>query len=121
MATGKRLEWIEYNGKPILINDLNSLIDKEIADQMIKYEKIVFDKKTSDLRVLSDVTDAAFGSSSLSELKRIAASTKPFVSKYAIIGITGIKSVLFAAVKPFATKGLESFKTIGEAKDWLIK
>ena len=121
MAIENRIGWIEHKGKPILINDLNGLDDKGIAEQMIKYEKIVFDKKVSHIHTLSDITNATFGSSSMSELKRIAISTKPFVSKYAIVGITGIKSVLFNAVRQFAKKNLDSFKTIEEAKDWLIK
>ena len=121
MAIGSRIEWIEHKGKPILVNDLKGLTDKEIAEQMIKYEKVILDMKETHIHVLSDITNATFGPSSMSELKRIAISTKPFVSKYAIVGITGIKSVLFNAVRQFAKKNLDSFKTIEEAKDWLIK
>jgi hypothetical protein len=57
----------------------------------------------------------------MSELKRIAVSTKHHVSKYAIVGVIGIKSILFNVVKQFAKKNLNSFKTIEEAKEWLIK
>ena len=29
MAIGSRIEWIEHKGKPILVNDLKGLTDKE--------------------------------------------------------------------------------------------
>ena len=121
MAIGSRIEWIEHKGKPILVNDLTGLTDKEIAEQMIKYEKVVLDMKETHIHVLSDITNATFGPSSMSELKRIVISTKSYVSKYAIVGVIGIKSILFNAVKQFAKKNLNSFNTIEEAKDWLIK
>ena len=38
---------------------------------MIKYEKVILDMKETHIHVLSDITNATFGPSSMSELKRL--------------------------------------------------
>ena len=115
-----RIEWIEHKGRLILKHDLSDLSDKEFAEQMLKYEKIILEKSEPDLRVFSDVSNSSPGQETLMQVKRIDTVTRPFISKYAAVGVSGIKHLFVKAVKPFVSAKLEVFQTTDEAKNWLV-
>ena len=116
----ERIKWIEHKGKRILQNDLSNLSADEVVDGMKKFEKLVLSQVNKNILVFSDISGVYFNTKSLQEVKRVADTTKNYIPKYAVIGVTGIKRVLFRVVKKIATTNLEALDSIDKAKDWLI-
>lgn len=115
------MAWQEVNRTKILFNDLKAISIEEFTARMKAFEQYVLNCGKTDIRVYSDITDTRFNVQSIDALKKVASSTKKVVSMYAVIGVTGLKKILFNSIKPFATNDLAAFDTVEEAKQWLAK
>lgn len=119
----ERVRWIEHKGLKIIYNDFSKIHTDDVVQVAKKFEQMVMDNKdNNNLLVLSDLTDAHFFGEAFEEVKRVTKSVRPFIKKRAVIGITGIKKVLYKSVNMFAkgtpTKIFDSFE---EAKDYLVE
>ncbi|MCD4814262.1 STAS/SEC14 domain-containing protein [bacterium] len=112
---------MEYNGKKIMDNDLSGLLPEKFINKMNKFENAVISQNDRNLLVLSDIENAQFSPASMIVLKKIAGTTAPYIKKYAIVGVKGIKKILFKAVQVVSTTSLEAFDSLEEAKKWLVE
>lgn len=119
------MEWIEYQGKKILINDLANLAVEPFVEKMKQLEIFLLESHMEHVLILSDIRGAKFDKRNVAELKRISQAVEDQVEKYAVVGVTGLKKVLFQAVQMVARKKdktyLQAFETLEEAKDWLVQ
>ena len=53
-------------------------------------------------------------------MKQFSAHNKPYVKAAAVVGITGLKKIIFGAVMAFSRRNLESFEDMEQAKRWLV-
>jgi hypothetical protein len=53
-------------------------------------------------------------------MKDFTTHNKPYVKAAAIIGISGIKKIIFEAVMMFSRRKIHIFNDMTEAKDWLV-
>jgi len=44
---------------------------------------------------------------------------KPYVVAAAVVGVTGLKQIIYNAVMKFSGRKLTAFDSLAEAKDWL--
>ncbi len=119
----ERVRWIEHKGKKIIYNDFSTLHTDEVIKVARKFEQLVMENKDNDnLMTLSNMTDAHFFGESFDEIKRVTKVVRPFLKKRAVIGITGVKAILYKSVNMFA-KGTPTkiFDTFEEAKDYLVE
>ena len=74
--------------------------------------------KNDNIRLIN--CEGAFGNKTImGELKRIGKLTKPYYTKTAIVGVTGMKSILFKAYNAVVKSNTKSFDTEEDAKEWL--
>ena len=52
-------------------------------------------------------------------LKQFTAHNKPYVKAGAVVGVTGLKRIIFSAVVTFSRRNLEAFDDVEQAKHWL--
>ena len=119
----ERVKWIEHKGKKIIYNDFSKIHSDEVVRVARQFEQLVMDNKDKDdLLVLSIMTDAHFFGESFEEIKRVTKAVRPYLNKRAVIGITGVKAILYKSVNMFA-KGTPTkmFDTVEEAKDYLVE
>ncbi|MEN8121413.1 MAG: hypothetical protein ABFS35_13760 [Bacteroidota bacterium] len=119
----QRVRWIEHKGKKIIYHDLSKLNTDEAVRVVRQFEQFVIKNKDNPALVsLTDFTDAHIFGESFEEVKRVAKLVRPILNKRAVIGITGVKKVLYKAANIFAN-GTPSkmFNTLEEAKDYLVK
>ena len=115
------LKFERFKGKEILVNDLSGIDPGQVRVRTKAFENLVLSEKKKGLRVLSDIRGSNINTEATMELKRIASETKPYVYKYAVVGVSGIKEILFKAVKKLSTSNLYNFEDIEEAKEWLVR
>jgi hypothetical protein len=67
------------------------------------------------------VTDTRYNRDVIHALKEFANGNKPFVRAGAVIGIDGLKKIVYDAVMKFTGRNLPAFDDVEEAKDWLVE
>lgn len=70
---------------------------------------------------LNDVTGAKFDQEAVAALKSMVAANAPYVKRAAVIGISGLQSLIYEAVQAFSKRKLPQFSSRDEALAWLAK
>jgi hypothetical protein len=54
-------------------------------------------------------------------MKEFAAHNKPYVKASTVVGITGLKKIIYDAVLMFSKRNISTFDSIDPAKEWLAQ
>jgi len=54
-------------------------------------------------------------------MKEFVIHNKPYVVASAVVGVTGLKQIIYNAVMKFSGRKLTAFDSLAEAKDWLAE
>lgn len=114
------MSWITHQTKPILYIDLRN----KSEDEIIRFaneakDLLISTKKADNLRLIN--VEGAFGNKVImDELKRVGTLTKPYWTKTAIVGVSGMKSILLKAYNAIVKGNTKSFDMEYDAKEWLI-
>jgi hypothetical protein len=84
-------------------------------------QKVVMSQPLNSVRVLSDFRETNVGSDLLSVMNSASAATKAYVSKTAVLGVTGMKRKLGDLLIALTGQPLKYFDNIEAAKDWLAE
>ena len=119
----ERVRWIEHRGKKIIYQDLSKLHTDEAIEVLKQYEQLVMENKDNpELLSLTNFTDALIFGDAFDEVKRVAKLVRPILKKRAVIGIAGVKKVLYNAANIFASGTPSKMcNTMEEAKDYLVE
>lgn len=115
-----RVAFITHDGKEILLLDFSGLKSNE-AIALIEPAKAVISKKPQNsVLTLTDVTDVRFNEDLSRKMVEFTTHNKPYVRAAAVVGITGLKQVIFNAVVALSKRNLSTFDTRDDAKKWLV-
>jgi hypothetical protein len=83
-------------------------------------KRVISTRQENSLFTLTDVTNARFYEEVGDGMKQFSAHNKPYVKAAAVVGITGLKKIIFGAIMTFSKRNLESFDDVEQAKRWLV-
>lgn len=115
-----RVQFITYGGKEVLFLNFAGCKTEEILSIIEEGKQVIRSRPAGSVLTLTDVTGTRFDDSVSDQMKEFAAHNKPYVKAAAVIGITGIKKIIFDAVTIFSKRKLQTFETLDLAKEWLI-
>ncbi len=115
----ERVRFIRHNGKEILFLDFSECKAGEVLLVIDRAKPVIAARPGKSLLTLSDVTNARFDETVSQRMKEFTAHNKPFVKAAAVVGIAGLKKILFEAVMLFSKRKIHAFETIEKAKNWL--
>jgi len=116
-----RVRFISHRATPILFIDFSGLEPAEMPAVIEQARSQIHQAPPASLLTLTDVTDMHFNQEVTEAMHRYADSNRPFVRAGAILGVTGLKQVIFNVVKRFTKRRLQAFEDAAQAKDWLVK
>jgi hypothetical protein len=117
----EKIRFIQYEGKKILHLDFSRCKADEILNTITKAKKVIATHPERSLLTLTDVTDARFSDAVAQEMKAFTAHNRPYVRAAAVVGVTGLKRIIFEAVIAFSGRKISTFDSIEKAKQWLIE
>ncbi len=114
-----RVSFITHREKEILFLDFSNSQPHEVLQTIEAAKRLISSRPERSLLTLTDVTNARFNQEVGDQLKQFTAHNKPYVKAGAVVGVTGLKRIIFSAVVTFSRRNLETFDDLEQAKHWL--
>ena len=117
-----RSQWIEYNEKKIFYQDFSKLFYNTtvVKAELIEVQKVVMSQPKGSVLILTDLRDTNVGRELLPAMNEASASTKDYVKKTAVLGVTGAKRKLADMLSSLTGQPLKYFDDMEAAKKWLV-
>lgn len=116
-----RVRFIEHEGRRVLFIDFSGIRDRSTAFHAIdEVKRLVAGQPRGSLLTLTTVAGSTFDPEIIQALKELAAHNKPFVQAAALVGLSGLQRVAYAAVSLFSGRHITAFRDVGEAMNWLV-
>jgi len=115
----ERIKFIEHKGAKILHLDFTRTQPYEVLRIISKAKDVIAAQPPRSLRTLTDVTDLKFNADATEAMKEFAHHNKPYVSAAAVVGVTGLKQIIYNAVVKITGRNLVVFDSSDQAKEWL--
>lgn len=115
----ERVKFIRHREREILLLDFSNAQTDEVMTIIEDAKRVISTRPQRSLLTLTDVTNARFNEAVGEGLKKLTVHNKPYVKAGAVVGITGLKRIIFGAVMAFSQRKLESFDNREQAKQWL--
>jgi len=111
---------IEHKGTKIFYIDFSKLTKfDEIKAVTVEAQKYIHTQALSSALTLANVEDTHFNSEIRDMFTEYIKSNKPYVKASAVIGVSGLKQILYNTMMKLSGRDVRSFSTIEQAKDWL--
>jgi hypothetical protein len=117
----KRIYFIDHKGTQILYVDFSNLLPSQLPVCIEEAKKIIGAEPENSLLTLTNVTNMRFDYDSSQTIIDFSKHNKPYIKAAAVIGISGIQTVILNSVKISTKREFAIFDDIEKAKDWLAE
>ena len=117
----EKVKFIQHEGKRILYLDFSCCKAEEVLKTITTAKKVIAKHPERSLLTLTNVTDARFNDEVSQEMKLFTTHNRPYVRAAAVVGVTGLKRIIFEAVIAFSGRKLSAFDDEEKAKKWLAE
>lgn len=116
----ERITWSTLAGRPFFRLDLSGFHRPADAMPHLANAKIPEPyQQLHSVLTLADVTNSPFDGSVKEALRDVLAHNRPFVLAAALLGVTGLKKVMYTALMRVTGRNSRIFATEAEALEWL--
>ncbi len=117
----ERVQFIQYKGKVILSINLAGCSAAEVHPVIDAAKAAVATRRAGTVLTLTDVTGTGFDSVVASAMKDLVRHHRPYVAAAAVVGLSGLRQIMFNTVMRFSGRHLHAFESLQQAKDWLAR
>ena len=117
----ERVSFIQHKGKKILYIDASNVNIEEALAVIAKARETIRSQPEKSVFILTNLTNARFDDKVTAAMKEYVAGNKPYVAKSAVVGVTGLKQILYNAIMKFSGRKVVMFNTQDQAKEWLVE
>jgi hypothetical protein len=126
-ATDNRVQWTQFQNAPILSLDFSHATPAQALAMLDDLPRAFEGRDFNSVRVLTDVTSAAYDSSVTAKWKAQYVKFNPYVKACAVVGASGISTVVVLSFMellqwlklPNEKSRMKSFKAKDNALIWL--
>ncbi|HQR17256.1 MAG TPA: hypothetical protein PK948_02740 [Gemmatimonadales bacterium] len=116
-----RTSFIEHKGVRIAFLDFANVQSTEEALAAIEEAgRIVQAEPFRSVRTLTHVAGSRFNGEVLEAVKLLAVNNRPYVIAGAVVGLSGLQTVVYTTVMRFSKRNIPAFADLEAAKDWLV-
>ncbi len=115
-----RTQLIYYRGKQIFFHDYSTLQSgKEIEEVMNSVKAYIHVQAPMTVYSLASIEGMHFNNVIKDMFSELLKSNKPYVKASAIVGVTGLKQIVFNGIMKLTGRDVKAFSSMEMAKDWL--
>lgn len=115
-----KVEIVQAYGKRIVQIDFDGCGPEQYGAVLAEAERLILQEPSSP-RALTLVGDTHFAPEAVEELTKFATRVTPLLEASAVVGLTGVKKVIFGGIKEHYRAPLGVFEDAEQAKQWLAK
>ena len=115
-----RVSLIEHAGVSILLLDWTTLNLEQIKEMTAEARVVIHSAPPFSLLILSDFTDTHYDKATADLLSDYAKSNAPFVKASALVGMTGMKKILYNVAARVSGRTFSLHDTRESALKWLV-
>ncbi len=108
-----------HNGKRIVEIDFDGCTPGAFGPVIAEAQRAILASPRGSVLALTCLENVRFDPATVLEMQRFVTAAQPYLKANALLGITGMKKVVFGGVKPFYKIPVELFDEPQAAKDWL--
>ncbi len=110
----------EHKGKQIVVNDMTACASQDEAIALLaKTESFVKTQPPGSVRLLTDVGSIRYDVNGVEAMKNFSAAITPHIKASCVVGISGVKSVIYRSIIRITGRKIPLFEDQQQAKDWL--
>lgn len=110
---------ITHAGKTLVHIDFRGCVPGTFAPVVREAEGVLTAMPKGSAVVLTNVEDVRFDPATVAEMQRFVSNVTPYLKANALVGVTGMKAVVFNGIKPFYKVPVQLCPTEDAAKAWL--
>jgi hypothetical protein len=119
-VTEERLRFVKHKGQAIFVADLSHCSAKEILLLVEQVRAIVARNAPGSMLTLADFTGAEIDKRVATRMKEVLTLDRPYVKRSAWVGAESLPHIFQDHIKNFSQREFPTFKTRGEAMEWLV-
>lgn len=108
-----------HQGLQIVVIDFKGCEPGTFAPIIAEAQKLILRSPPASVRALTLVEDVRFDMSTVKEMQQFVALTTAHLKGNAVVGVDGMKKVVWGGVKPFYRAPAELCADVEAAKAWL--
>ena len=116
-----RVNWINKNGKKILIMDYTGLKNDEIKEVINEAIEVCKTQPLKSVLSITDLTNTYLTKSTFEMFKKMDAITSQYDLKSSVVGLNKAKKIFLNLVNMFNKSDIKGFDTREDAIQWLTK
>ncbi len=117
----KNVQILQAYGKRIVQIDMNGCGPEQYAPVLAEAERVILQEPPSSVRALTLVGDTHFDTSAVEELSKFALHVSDHLKGGAMVGMNGVKRVIFGGIKRLYRVPIGVFDDAEAAKEWLAR
>jgi hypothetical protein len=117
----KKVEIVECYGKRIVQIDFSGCAPESYGTVLAEAEKVIRAEPPASVRTLTLVEDTHFDPEAVEEMTGFASRVSRHLRGNAMVGITGVKKVIFGGIRPHYQAPVGLFDDAESAKEWLAR
>ena len=121
MPDYSRVMFVRHKNKEILSMDFSKCGQEEFMAAIKKARGIISEQAPDSLLTLTNVNDFSFNKEISRAMKDFEQHNKPLVKAAAVVGVGGLKKIIFEAIQKFSNRDFMYFNDLEIAKDWLAE
>jgi hypothetical protein len=117
----RKVDIVQAYGKRIVQIDFDGCEPEQYESLLAEAERMIVREHPSTTRALTLVGDTHFDTEAVEQLTRFATRVTPLLERSAVVGLTGVKKVIFGGIKEHYRAPVGVFDDAEQAKEWLAR
>jgi hypothetical protein len=115
-----RVQIVPHKGKQIVYLDFSGCKVADLLPALEEAKRVIAKQPKESGLILTNVTDTEISKDTSALMKDFTTHNKPYVKASAVVGVEGLKKIIYNAVQAVSGRHISSFGTIDQARDWLV-
>jgi hypothetical protein len=112
---------IQYQGKSIFFADFSNLQTISEIESVITENKAFMKKQSANSMFTLTTIEGMHFNNEIKELFiELGKHNKPYVKAGALVGVTGLKQIMYNGIMKLIGRDMKLFSTIEQAQQWLV-
>ncbi len=117
----QRVSVVSRGAAQLVVVDFSSCEPGTYAPVVQEAQQLICKQPLRSVRVVTVFEDVRFDMGTVKEMQRYASTVMPHLRRCGLVGIDGMKRIVFGGIKPLFTVPVELFADVESAKDWVAQ